>query len=284
MKLLLRAGAAAGIALALAAAATPAVAQNVTPSFGATVPGYWFTDRYEPTTFGLTNGTHGRNDVLNIGITSAGDYANRPSGYQYTFYNTQGRQYTITSGPGSYLLSADLWVKGTWASNPPSSANSVRTDMWGVATNAAGNPWDYPIIGFSNWSGTGVFRGYDVNTGAWINFNNTVNYNAWNTLALGWDANTDVYTYYVNGATAGTVQGDGVATGLGAVIMQAYNFNDPKLVKPIAQQGNPGSSDYTAEWSNTPAVTATPEPASLALMATGLVAMAGVVRRRRQAR
>ena len=79
MNLILRNSLVFGAALVVSAAAS-AIAQDVTPSFGATVPGSWFTDRYEPATFALTNSTHGRNNVLNIGITSAGDFANRPAG------------------------------------------------------------------------------------------------------------------------------------------------------------------------------------------------------------
>jgi hypothetical protein len=268
-----------GLALVLGGAAQ-ATAQDVTPDFGSTVGGPgWVTDRYAPATFNLLT-TKGRTNVLSFAITSQSDFANRPAGYQSTFYNTQGMKYAVSQS-GSYSLTADLWVDGSWASNPTGSNNSRRTDMWGVSVDASNNPADYPVIGFTNAGGTGIFRGYDVNTGLWNNFANPVSYNAWNTLRIDFDYPTALYSYSVNGSVAGTVQGDGVARGIGAVIMQGYNFNDP------TREGDPaiienGSTDYHAFWSNT-AVVATPEPASLVLLGTGLLGVAGVVRRRRKA-
>ena len=268
-----------GFALALGGAAQ-ATAQNVTPDFGSTVGGSgWYTDRYAPATFNLLS-ARGRTNVLSIAITSEGDYANRPSSFQSTFYDTQGKKYDLGQS-GSYSLTADLWVDGSWAANATGSNNSRRTDMWGVSVDASNNPADYPIIGFTNSGGAGIFRGYDVNTGLWDSFANPVNYDAWNTLRIDYDMATALYSYSVNGSLAGTVQGNGVAVGIGNIIMQGYNFNDP------TREGDPavienGSTDYRAFWSNTEVV-ATPEPASLVLLGTGLVGIAGIIRRRRRA-
>ena len=268
-----------GMALAFGGAAQ-AMAQDVTPDFGSTVgTSGWTTDRYAPNSFNLLT-AFGRTNVLGFSMTSETDLANRPSAYQYTFYDTQGMKYALSQS-GSYSLTADLWVNGSWATNAAGSNNSRRTDMWGVSVDASNNPEAYPVIGFTNQGGTGIFRGYDVNTGLWNNFANAVSYDAWNTLRIDYDMSSALYTYSVNGSVAGTVLGDGGAVGIGAVIMQGYNFNDP------TREGDPaiienGSTDYHAFWSNTEVV-ATPEPASLVLLGTGLASVAAVVRRRRKA-
>jgi hypothetical protein len=260
------------VAGALAVAGT-AQAQNVTPNFGTAVPTST-VDRYDPTTFSLTNGTFGRNDVLNIGITHATDAVNRGA-QSATFYNTQGHQMDVNQA-GSWLLQTDLYVPLAWAVGGPNTDNNRRTDMWGVAVDAADAVSGYPIVGFTNFGGTGLFRGYAVNTDSWIDFANPVNYDHWNTLAIAFDAGTGNFTYSVNGVFAAMVVGDGTTAGITSMIMQAYNFNDPAL-------GVSGNSDYVANWSNTLApTTATPEPASLVLLGTGFAGIAGVAIKRRR--
>ena len=78
---------------ALSALVSLAEAQtNVTPVLSAGNTACWYTDRYNPESFAVNNGVHGRNDVLQIGIGPTTDAVNRLPGQQGTFYNTQGKK------------------------------------------------------------------------------------------------------------------------------------------------------------------------------------------------
>jgi hypothetical protein len=247
--------------------AVTAAQADLMPNF-ANVPTGWSTDRYAPAGFSDIGTFQGRNDVLGISITSAGNAANR-GGQNSTFYNTQGKGYVVAGGAGS-TISADLYVPGTWSNT---ANGDVRSDMWGVLDGGA----DYAIIGFTNFPSVGgAFTGFRVWNGnltttactgsgdCWIDLASPVQYDAWNALSIQFDG-TDI-NYYVNGASVYSYATPGAAfTGL---IMQAYNFADPALAGRNPQP-------YQADWSN-----AVPEPASVLSLATVVLALAGGLRRR----
>jgi hypothetical protein len=257
---------------ALLAVIAPAIATaqtNVSPNLGAGL-GSFYTDRYTPPGFNLLNGIQGRNNVLQIDINSTSDAANR-GGQNQTFYNTQGKKTDVNTA-GSWLFQSDLFVQSSWAN---AQSGYVRTDIWATATDDAlfQNPSQYPIVGFTNYGGAARFRGYDVNADAWIDFSNSINFGSWNTLGMGFDLATNTFSYYVNGVLAGSLVGAAASTGVANVMYQAYNFNDPAI-------GVSGNAAYSAQWSNTSTV---PEPSTYALMASGLLALGLVARRRRNA-
>lgn len=241
-----------------------AFAAAVMPDFAA-IPAGWVTDRYEPHSFSNVGTALGRSNVLGIEISSAEGLTSRPSGYQTTFYNTQGRQHAITGGAGS-ILSADLYVPQSWSLE---SNGTVRTDMWGVMTDGT-SVSDYPIIGFTNFGGTARYRLWDGDTvNGWVDLATQVTYDAWTAFAIEFTGSSYVYSIDGNAVyTDNTING---TTGFQAVIMQAYNFyGDPSLgsVTPIG---------YTAHWSNTAPV---PLPPAVWLLASSILGLVGIARHR----
>jgi hypothetical protein len=238
---------------------TPGHADQVMPNF-ADVPNGWYVDRFAPNSFTNVGTFVGRNDVLGIEITSAQGFNNRPSGYQSTFYNTQGLGHDITNGGPGSALSADLYIPSSWGS---ASNGNVRTDMWGVMTNGT-DVTGYPIIGFTNYGGAPRFRVWDEVDGGWNNLATPVKYDTWTDFSI--QLTGSAFLYYINGSLVATDTGINGSTAFKEVIMQAYNFfGDPSI--PDANPIN-----YTAHWSNTQAPV--PVPASMLLLGSGLFGLA----------
>lgn len=256
------------IAAALAGSTLTAMATEIMPNF-VDVPTGWNTDRYAPATFQTVASFQGRSDVLEIGISLNDGLDSRPLSYQSTFYNTQGKQHALAGTTGD-TLSADLYISEAWR-----QGGSVRTDMWGVLTDGS-LITGYPIIGFTNYgTGGGRYRVWDVD-GYWVDLADTVDYGNWTSFSM--ELTGSSVEYFVNGVLRYSDSYDDNspwdATGFSAVIMQAYNFDDPALTDAEA-------TDYSVHWSNRQAV---PEPGSLALVGLALACAAGIRRRGHQSK
>lgn len=244
----------------LALVAVSAQAALVMPSF-ADVPVGWVTDRYDPASFANVGTYQGRDNVLGIGITTAGDSANRGA-QSGSFYNTQGKQHALIGAGVGSTLGAGLFIESGWRN---SADGSVRTDMWAVGSNAAGVT-DYGIIGFTNQGGAARLRVWDADTtSGWVDLALAITYDAWADFQI--ELTAASIDYYVNGTQVYSDTTIG-ADRFSAVIMQAYNFADPALFPGVS------TVPYTAHWSNIP------EPGSIALMGLALAGLAAARRRR----
>lgn len=238
------------VATLVAGLCGPAAATNLMPNY-ADLPTGWTTDRYDPAGFANVGPFQNRGDVLGISIDATGGATARAPAFGSAFYNTQGRGYDLAGGAGA-VLTADLWIPSSWSD---ALNGARRTDMWGVMSDGT-SVTDYTIIGFTNYGGAARFRVWDGDMpGGWVDLVGSVMYDQWNTLEIAF--NGDSYVYSVNWAPAYTDNAINGSTQLDRVLMQAYNFYDPSITDAVA-------NDYTANWS-------VPEPATMAILLTGLL-------------
>lgn len=255
------------LALVTAFAAPLSAQTELMPSIQPGLPG-WFQDRFAPDAFTYQLSAFGRPSVIQIDISSNDARSQRPAGQQGAFYDTQGMKYD-TPFVGSFSVSADLYLPTSWGS----SDNGLRSvGLWATADDAASAPAFYPILGFTNTGGTGLFRYW--NGAGYVNTAAAPIYDQWNSFRFIFDDATKQVSYFVNGALLGSVATPNVA-GAGDVILNSFNFNEvPGWDQQLA-------GDYSVYWSNAESPEVVPEPATMTLLATGLAGMAAARRRRK---
>lgn len=264
------------LALAAVAFGTTALSfgQAFTDTFDSINPA-WVTDRYEPAGFSSVNFLG--DNRLKIDISAADSYQNRTSGYQSTFYNTQGRQ-RAASNMSPWTVSGDLYISDDMLTG----ANLRRTDLWARDSNSVENNAKYPIFGVIRNDGTGDafdpngtlttrWRVWDDDTSnGWVDLGDAVT-GGWHNLAI--TSTGSSFEYRLDGNvvyTDNTYSASGFDA-LQTVFVEAYSFGDATHAT---------TDNYSVYWDNISAGPV-PEPASMTVLGLGALAL---IRRRRQAK
>jgi hypothetical protein len=211
--------------------------------------GTWEVDRYPPSVFSNAGTLLGRQNVLDLGLSSADSLANRPPAFSSTFYNTQGRGFQLDQGAYAVIYGS-VYLPSVWSvSSGPSTYR--RSDLWGVLSPASGgdtcpgsNCNLFPIIDFSNadpgypastGAATGRYRVFDTNIG-FVDLATPVAYDQWSDLCIVWTG-SDI-RHYINGAQvyvqSNLAQADasfGPLNKYTRMINEAYNFGSSYDVK-----------------------------------------------------
>lgn len=244
-------------ALAAAALATGAHAQtndfnDVGDTAGATV------DRYAPATFQSGVAYAGHAGTLEEGTAVADGANNRPGAYSSAFYNTQGKAFALDAGVTN--ASIELYLPSDWTQ----ATDGRYAGFWGVAYDATATLSAYPIIEAYRSGGVDMFRGWDNDSGSWLDMG-AASY-GWNTLNIQLLTVSDQFLYTVNGGLSLLTAAGGSKT-INSTILQVYNTTD--------------GVSYNAHWDNLVGG-AVPEPATWALMIAGF-GLAGAALRRKRA-
>ncbi len=217
-------------------------------------PGVWYTDRYKPA--GFSSESFDGDQRLRLQLSEDDGAVDRPSAFNSSFYNTQGRKFDT---PGATMLSIDMYIDQSFASDPGRIGG-----LWGTAVDAGNVISAYPIVefiggGFSVWDGA-AFQAIGTPTG--------FSYDSWINIGVNLDTSTDMFTVFAGDASL--TFGASGSKSFSNAILQGINTNDG-INRDIY------FDNFVAS-----APSPVPVPASLPILLSGL-AIFGVVRRRRTA-
>ncbi|MFZ1424399.1 MAG: HYR domain-containing protein, partial [Saprospiraceae bacterium] len=184
-------------------------------------PKTYYPDRYPPKGFALSNFLGA--DRIKHSIDASDCQSCRPGGFNSTFYNTQGRKYDIAN---AHSISIDLYVPNAWATTGKRMAG-----LWGTAFDISNAVSAFPIIEFTSDGGVPRFRGWDNNTGLWVDMGlpTGFSYDNWYTLVI--RIVGDKFIYKVGDLVIKTEAF--ATTYIGNVILQGHNTDTPGVTYDI---------------------------------------------------
>lgn len=252
-------------AVVSAAALTGAVGTAQAQSFyetgggGSFSFGDWNVDRYAPGIWmpNAVDPIGGR--ALLLGLLNSDRQLFRPGGFQFDFYNTQGRQRT-TVAPQGWQVGGELYIPASWTT--PGSLR--RSDLWTRDAAVLENDATYPIVGFVNNDPSDPFnplaagfqprfRVYNSALGDWDNLPSVApllnQYNSVRIVDTG-----SSYDIYINGNIEHSLSGSAYSLagseGLSTTFVEGYNFGVNGLNGSADNGASLPSSSYDIFWKN----------------------------------